>query len=65
MLVLQRRLGETIHIGHDITVTVLNVWNGRVILGIKAPKCVAVYRKELYERIQRGEPPPRVLRQKA
>ena len=58
MLVLTRRTGESVIIGHTTTVTVLGVKNGQVRLGVDAPPHVAVHREEIYERIQRGEPIP-------
>ena len=54
MLVLTRRIGESIAIGNDITVTVLAVFGNQVRLGISAPRDVAVHREEVFERI-RGE----------
>ena len=53
MLILTRRVGETIMIGSDITVTVLGVKGNQVRLGINAPKNVAVHREEVFERISR------------
>lgn len=52
MLILTRRLNETVMIGDTVTVTVLGVKGGQVRLGINAPKDVAVHREEVYERIQ-------------
>ena len=61
MLILTRRVGETVMIGNDITVTVLGVKGNQVRVGVNAPKEVAVHREEIYERIKReqqgmGEP---------
>lgn len=52
MLLLTRRINETINIGDDITVTVLGVKENQVRLGITAPDNVKVYREEIYLRIQ-------------
>ncbi|GGU53683.1 carbon storage regulator [Pseudomonas laurentiana] len=52
MLILTRRIGETIRINDDISVTVLSVHGQQVKLGIAAPADVAVHREEIYERIQ-------------
>jgi carbon storage regulator len=60
MLILTRRVGETVMIGNDVTVTVLGVKGNQVRVGINAPKNVAVHREEIYERIKReqqGEQP--------
>ena len=53
MLILTRRVGETLVIGDDVTVTVLGVRGNQVRLGVNAPKEVAVHREEIYERIKR------------
>lgn len=52
MLLLTRRVGETVYIGNEVTVTVVNVKGNQVRLGIKAPKEVQVHREEIYERIR-------------
>jgi carbon storage regulator len=52
MLILTRRVGESIKVGHDITVTVLGVKGMQVRVGINAPKNVAVHREEVAERIK-------------
>ena len=52
MLILTRRVGETVMIGTEVTVTVLGVKGNQVRLGINAPKDVAVHREEIFERIK-------------
>ncbi len=52
MLTLGRRIGQTIIIGDDITITVLSIKGNQIRLGINAPKDVEVHRIEVYERIQ-------------
>ena len=53
MLVLSRRFNETIMIGDEIEITVVDIRGDKVRLGITAPKSVAVHRKEVYEAIKR------------
>ena len=52
MLILTRRVGETLMVGDDITITVLGVKGNQVRIGVNAPKNVAVHREEIYERIK-------------
>ena len=58
MLILTRRVGETLVIGDDVQVTVLGVKGNQVRLGINAPKDVSVHREEIYERIQQEKDDP-------
>ena len=52
MLILTRRIGETLMIGEGVTVTVLGIKGSQVRLGINAPKDVEVHREEVYERVE-------------
>lgn len=55
MLILTRRVGETVMIGDNVTITVLGVKGNQVRVGINAPKNVPVHREEIYERIKREQ----------
>ena len=55
MLILTRRIGETLNIGDEVQVTVLGIKGNQVRIGIDAPKNVPVHRQEVYERIKREE----------
>jgi carbon storage regulator len=55
MLILTRRMNETLMIGDEVTVTILGVKGNQVRIGINAPREVAVHREEIYERIKGGE----------
>ena len=64
MLILTRRLGESLKIADEVTVTVLSVKGGHVHLGFTAPPSVVVHREEVYERI-RSETTARISRQES
>lgn len=55
MLILTRRVGETLMVGDEVTVTVLGVKGNQVRIGVNAPRDVAVHREEIYERIKREQ----------
>lgn len=57
MLILTRRVGETVMIGDDVSVTVLGVKGNQIRVGVNAPRHVAVHREEIFERIKREEQP--------
>lgn len=56
MLILTRRVGESVMIGDEVTVTVLGVKGNQVRLGVNAPRNVAVHREEIYQRIADEQP---------
>jgi len=58
MLILTRKVGETLKIGHEITVTVLTVKGNQVRIGITAPEDVQVHREEIYNRMQQEKMQP-------
>jgi carbon storage regulator len=58
MLILTRRVGETVMIGDEVTVTVLGVKGNQVRIGVNAPKHVAVHREEIYDRIKKEQGGP-------
>ncbi len=58
MLILTRRAGETLIIGDDVHVKVLEVKGQQVRIGVTAPRDVSVHREEIYQRIQQGQAPP-------
>jgi carbon storage regulator len=65
MLVLIRRVGESITIGEEVTVTVLGVRGAQVRVGIGAPRRIAVHRLEFYERLRASKYRPAALNAKA
>jgi carbon storage regulator len=58
MLILTRRVGESVVIGDEIAVTILGVKGNQVRVGVTAPKDVTVHRQEIYERIKSEQEPP-------
>ena len=65
MLILTRRVGETVVIGDDVTVTVLGVKGNQVRVGVNAPREIAVHREEIFERIKREQSDQEVAEPKA
>lgn len=61
MLILTRRVGETLMIGDQVSVTVLGVKGNQVRIGVNAPRNVSVHREEIYDRIQREHDAPAVV----
>ena len=53
MLILARRVGETLMIGDDVTITILSVRDGQIRIGVNAPKNTAVHREEVYEKMRK------------
>lgn len=53
MLILTRRVGETLMIGDDVTITILSVRGGQIRVGVNAPKNTAVHREEVYEKMRK------------
>jgi len=58
MLILTRRVGETLMVGDDVSITVLGVKGNQVRIGINAPKEIPVHREEIYNRIKNEEKNP-------
>ena len=60
MLIVTRRMGESVMIGDAITVTVLSIKGAQVRIGVAAPTSISVHREEVYERLKNGEPQQRI-----
>ncbi|MBK4765247.1 MAG: carbon storage regulator CsrA [Pantoea sp. Brub] len=58
MLILTRRVGETLIIGNEITVTILGIKGNQIRIGINAPKDISIHREEIYQMIQSEEKNP-------
>lgn len=56
MLILTRKMGESLLVGDDVEITVLSIRGNQVKLGVKAPQDISVHRQEIYERIKAGLP---------
>lgn len=59
MLILTRKIGESLLIGDDVEITVLSIRGNQVKIGVKAPKDIAVHREEIYQRIQQSQNEPK------
>jgi len=55
MLILTRRMNETLVVGDDVRVTVLGINGNQVRIGVKAPRHIPVHREEIYEKIKKQE----------
>ncbi|WP_032093979.1 MULTISPECIES: carbon storage regulator CsrA [Pasteurellaceae] len=55
MLILTRKVGESLLIGDDVSITILNIRGNQVKIGVKAPKDVSVHREEIYQRIKEAQ----------
>ena len=55
MLILTRKVGESLLIGDDVSITILNIRGNQVKIGVKAPKEISVHREEIYQRIKQAE----------
>jgi carbon storage regulator len=55
VLILSRRAGEALMIGDDVTIVILGIKGSQVRVGIEAPKCIKVYREEIWPRPRRNE----------